>query len=43
MLTRQDVLAHQSQVPWPQLHQVEQDLLLCQTMVAIFSDEFLKT
>lgn len=31
-LTFQDVLAHQAMVPWPQLHQVEQDLLLCLAM-----------
>ena len=43
MLTRQDVLAHQGQVPWPALGQIEQDLLLCRSMVAIFSDEFLKS
>jgi hypothetical protein len=27
-LTLQDVLAHQASVPWPELYQVEQDLLL---------------
>ena len=42
-LTRQDVLAHQSQVPWPVAHQVEQDLLLCRSMVALFNDPFLKS
>lgn len=42
-LTQQDVLAHQMVVPWPSLRQVEQDLLLCRAMVAIFSDEFLST
>lgn len=41
-LTEQDVLAHQEVVPWPELHQVEQDLLLCRAMVAIFDDDFLK-
>ena len=40
-LTRQDILAHQEQVPWPVLHQVEQDLLLCRAMVSIFEDRFL--
>jgi hypothetical protein len=29
VLTRQDVLAHQREVPWAELYQVEQDLLLC--------------
>jgi len=40
-LTQQDILAHQARVPWPSLRQVEQDLLLCRAMVAIFNDEFL--
>jgi predicted nucleotidyltransferase component of viral defense system len=41
VLTRQDVLAHQREVPWAELYQVEQDLLLCLAMHAIFSDRFL--
>ena len=41
-LTRRDVLAHQAAVPWPSQRQVEQDLLLCQTMVALFDDAFLQ-
>jgi predicted nucleotidyltransferase component of viral defense system len=43
MLTRQDVLAHQGRVPWPSLRQVEQDLLLSRSMVAIFGDSFLQS
>ena len=42
-LTRQDVLAHQAVVPWPSQRQVEQDLLLCRAMAAIFNDGFLRT
>jgi predicted nucleotidyltransferase component of viral defense system len=42
-LTRRDVLAHQSVVPWPSLHQVEQDLLLCRAMAALFDDKFLQS
>lgn len=42
-LTRQDVLAHQHVVPWPELYQIEQDLLLSLAMHAIFSDGFLRT
>jgi predicted nucleotidyltransferase component of viral defense system len=41
LLTQQDVLAHQAEVPWPSLRQVEQDLLLCRAMAAIFNDKFL--
>lgn len=40
-ITRQDILLHQNHVPWPVLYQVEQDLLLCRAMVAIFNDPFL--
>ena len=40
-ITRQDILAHQAVVPWSTHHQVEQDLLLCRTMVALFDDAFL--
>jgi predicted nucleotidyltransferase component of viral defense system len=40
-LTLQDVLAHQASVPWPELYQVEQDLLLSLSMRAIFEDPFL--
>ncbi len=40
-LTLQDVLAHQETVQWPELYQVEQDLLLSLAMNAIFNDRFL--
>lgn len=42
-LTRQDILQHGKIVPWPNDLQVEQDLLLSGAMVAIFSDDFLKS
>jgi len=42
-LTLQDVLAHQASVPWPELYQVEQDLLLSLSMRAIFDDPFLSS
>ena len=42
-LTQRDILAHQQQVPWPNQRQVEQDLLLCRAMKALFDDAFLKT
>src|SRR5258706_10855160 len=41
-LTRRDVLAHQAHVPWPTQRQIEQDLLLCRSMAALFADEFLR-
>jgi predicted nucleotidyltransferase component of viral defense system len=40
-ITRQDILFHQSIVPWSAQHQVEQDLLLCRAMAALFDDSFL--
>ena len=42
-ITRQDILAHQVIVPWSAQHQVEQDLLLCRAMAALFNDTFLST
>jgi predicted nucleotidyltransferase component of viral defense system len=42
-ITVRDVIAHEQYAPWGQLRQVEQDLLLCRSMVAIFSDKFLKS
>ena len=42
-ITRQDVLAHQAVVPWAAQYQVEQDLLLCRAMVALFDDKFLSS
>jgi len=42
-ITRQDILAHQVLVPWPAQYQVEQDLLLCRAMVALFEDAFLSS
>jgi len=40
-ITRQDILAHQAVVPWAAQYQIEQDLLLCRAMVALFDDQFL--
>lgn len=42
-ITRQDILAHQTVVPWAAQYQVEQDLLLCRAMVALFEDKFLSS
>jgi len=42
-ITRQDILAHQAVVPWAAQYQVEQDLLLCRSMVALFDDKFLSS
>jgi len=41
-LTRRDVFAHQEVAPWPSQRQVEQDLLLCRAMAALFNDAFLQ-
>jgi predicted nucleotidyltransferase component of viral defense system len=42
-ITRQDILAHQAVVPWAAQYQVEQDLLLCRVIVALFDDKFLSS
>jgi predicted nucleotidyltransferase component of viral defense system len=42
-ITRQDILAHQAIVPWAAQYQVEQDLLLCRAMIALFDDKFLSS
>jgi len=42
-LTQPDIIAHESITPWPLATQVEQDLLLCRSMRAIFRDDFLST
>ena len=42
-ITRQDILAHQTIVPWSAQYQVEQDLLLCRAMTALFDDSFLSS
>lgn len=42
-ITRRDIIAHQEVVPWPNLFQVEQDLLLCRAMAALFEDSFLRS
>ncbi|MBI5685439.1 MAG: nucleotidyl transferase AbiEii/AbiGii toxin family protein [Verrucomicrobia bacterium] len=42
-ITRRDILAHQAVVPWAAPCQVEQDLLLCRAMVALFDDKFLSS
>ena len=43
LLTLRDVAAHQALVPWPTRRQVEQDLLLCRAMAALFGDRFLSS
>ncbi len=42
-ITRRDILFHQSIVPWSAQYQVEQDLLLCRAMTALFDDSFLRS
>lgn len=42
-ITRQDILFHQSVVPWSAQYQIEQDLLLCHAVAALFDDSFLST
>lgn len=41
MINRASILQWRTQVPWNSSEQVEQDLIICRALVAIFSDEFL--
>jgi predicted nucleotidyltransferase component of viral defense system len=43
VLTQKDILTHEVGVPWSEPYQVEQDLLLCLAMRAIFEDRFLSS
>ncbi len=42
MIPRADIIAWRKHAPWPQNEQVEQDLLISRTLIAIFSDDFLR-
>ncbi len=41
MINRASITQWRAQAPWNTNEQVEQDLIICRTLVAIFSDEFL--
>lgn len=41
MIPKAHILEWASKTPWPEEQQVEQDLLICRALVAVFSDEFL--
>jgi len=41
MINRASILQWRAQAPWNNAEQVEQDLIICRALVAIFSDEFL--
>ena len=41
MINRESILSWNEQVPWETHAKVEQDLLICRCIVAIYSDEFL--
>lgn len=42
-ITRRDIIAQQSVAPWPNRVQVEQDLVVCRGMTALFEDAFLQS
>ncbi|HET8735423.1 MAG TPA: nucleotidyl transferase AbiEii/AbiGii toxin family protein [Pricia sp.] len=42
MIPRPDIVQWQTRAPWKSFFQVEQDLLISRTLVALFSDDFLK-
>ena len=41
MINRASIIQWRTQAPWNTNEQVEQDLIICRTLIAIFSDEFL--
>jgi hypothetical protein len=43
MIPKAHVLDWAAKTPWPEEQQVEQDLLICRALVAIFSDDFLRS
>lgn len=43
MIPRLNLTAWSAQAPWPELRQVEQDLIIARAIVVIFSDPFLAT
>lgn len=43
MIPKAQILEWAAKTPWPEERQVEQDLIICRALVAIFSDEFLSS
>ena len=41
MIDRASIMEWNEQVPWKESAMVEQDLLICRSLVAIYSDDFL--
>jgi len=43
MIDKASIISWRTQVPWNMNEQVEQDLIICRTLVAIYSDDFLSS
>jgi hypothetical protein len=43
MIPMMNIIAWSHRAPWPEMRQVEQDLIISRATVAIFSDERLRT
>ena len=41
MIPRLNIVAWGRAVPWPEPRQVEQDLIICRTIIEVFSDPLL--
>jgi predicted nucleotidyltransferase component of viral defense system len=41
MIPKSAIIEWHKTVPWPSNEQVEQDLIICRALVAIYQDEFL--
>jgi predicted nucleotidyltransferase component of viral defense system len=42
MIPKMNIVAWSRTAPWPEDHQVEQDLVICRALVEIFKDDFLR-
>ena len=40
MIAKPYIAKWQEQAPWKQFYQIEQDLVICRTLIEIFSDDF---
>ena len=43
MINRASIIGWRTQVPWNTNEQVEQDLIICRALIAIYNDEFLSS
>ncbi|MDR0505637.1 MAG: hypothetical protein LBH32_02305 [Dysgonamonadaceae bacterium] len=42
MIPKENIIEWKNTVPWTDINNVEQDLIICRALVAIYNDEFLE-